>query len=505
MSRLSRRAPLVAAAAALSIVAAAVGAGAASASHFRASGPDFSVTGDTATWEVTTAWATNDHSSFVGLGNTTPVLSIASYADAPGSGSDTGVSLEVISEVESDEPLYAQVVETFQGDLSTLPDGLYEVYVESCCRVDDIVNSIAEDFSQWVRFSKTGATYSVAPRLTSPVIYAPLSVDGTTTMISYAASGATNWTVVGSAADPYFGSDALPCSTFSGGALEVGAEHCTGGDVYTEIYLPGTFWAFKTTIADVAGRQSVAETLFRVETIPDPYIDEHSWIDGGTTAVFAAFAEDVVVRSWTVTCTNVADPADVIGATSATSPITVGGFTEEETYDCVAAATNGAGTGTSSTYQVTAPDLTLALAFGPGDFYAGNSAVVEGAGLDSESDYTLTMYSDPLLLLQGLTDANGAFSQNVVIPEEACIPGEHELRLVGQSDGAPVSASQYIEIDDACKVVRVSNTPFGAPELAQTGAAPTLVVAGLGGAWLALGAVLLLGAALLRRASRSTV
>lgn len=47
---------------------------AASASHFRASGPDFSITGDTATWVVTTAWEANDADYFVGLGGTTEVL-----------------------------------------------------------------------------------------------------------------------------------------------------------------------------------------------------------------------------------------------------------------------------------------------------------------------------------------------------------------------------------------------------------------------------------------------
>ncbi len=504
MSRLTRRAPLVAAAAALSIVAAAVGAGAASASHFRASGPDFSVTGDTATWEVTTAWATNDHSTFVGLGSTTPVRAISSYSDVPGSGTDTGVSLEVISEVESDEPLYAQVVETFQGDLSTLPDGLYEVYVENCCRVSDIVNSIASDFSQWVRFSKTGSTYAVAPRLTSPVIYAPLSVVGTTTLISYAAPGAVTWTTVESGDGPYYGSSALPCSTFAGGALEIGAEHCTGGDVYTEIYLPGTFWAFKTTIADADGRQSVAETLFRVETVPAPYIDRHAWTEGGRTAQFWAYAEDVVVSSWTMTCTNVDTPADVRTGTATALPITVTGFTAAETYDCVVAATNGAGTGTTDpgNYEVTSPDLSLELEFEVGDFYAGSTALLQGAGLDPESPYTLTMYSDPILLDEGYTDVDGAFSNELVVPQEACIPGAHELRLVGLSGGEEVSASQTIEIDASCLVVTINGV--GA-QLAATGPrtiAPSAVLFGLA---LLLGGALLASYRAPRRAFRSLV
>lgn len=472
---------------------------AASASHFRASGPDFSITGDTATWEVTTAWASNSHSTFVGLGGTTPVRSITSVNDIPGSGTDTGVSLEVITEVETDEPLYAQVVETFQGDLSTLPNGLYEVYVENCCRVDDIQNSSTSDFSQWVRFSKTDGVYAVAPRLTTPIIYAPLALDGTTTLVSYAALGATTWAGVSDVNSPYYGSGPLPCSVFSGGSLAIGAEHCGDGEVYADIYLTGTFWAFKTTIADADGRQSVAETLFRVETLPAPYIDRHAWADGGRTAQFWAYAQDVVVNTWTMTCTNIDTPADVRTGTATAVPITVTGFTAGETYDCVVAATNGAGTGTTDPgYQVTSPDLSLELEFEVGDFYAGSTALLQGSGLDSESPYSLTMYSDPLVLDEGVTDVDGAFSNELVVPQEACIPGEHELRLVGLSGGNDVTASQTIEIDESCLVVTINGV--GA-QLAETGPRsihPSAVLMALA---LLLGGALLIRSRDARRAS----
>ncbi len=504
---LPRRLTASAAAAASVALVLFAGVSTANASHFRASGPDLSITGDVATWVVTTAWESGGDDAFVGMGNTTEVRSIDSYSDEPGTGGSTGVELEVISEVVEDEPLYAKTVETMTGNLASLPDGLYELYVESCCRVDDIVNSAAEDFSQWVRFSKTGSTYAVAPRLTTPTIYVPLALDGTTTMVAYSAPGAASWTAVTDESGPFFGSNELPCSTFVGGALEIGAEHCTGGDVYTDIYLTGTFWAFKTIITDADGRESVAETLFRVESIPAPYLNDHTWIDGGAAGVFEAFASDAVVTSWTVTCTNVTDPTDVASGTSPTSPITVTGFTAAEEYDCVVAGTNGAGTGTSSEgdYTVVPPGIALDLQFTAGDFYAGQVALIEGSGLDSESDYTLTMFSDPILLHDDITDGDGAFSEDVIIPEEACIPGEHELRLVGEFDGNAVSASQYVEIDENCYVVRTSATPFGDAELADTGSAPTALAVGLGASTLALGALLLMGAGFVRRASRRTV
>lgn len=409
-----------------------------------------------------------------------------------------------MGEEYEDQPLYAQTVETFSGDLSTLGDGMYEVYVDNCCRVDNIVNSGAEDFSQWVRFSKVGTTYQVAPRLTSPVIYTPLKLDGTTTMVSFAAPGATTWTGVTDSSYPYYGGSALPCSSFVSGALEIGSEHCTGGDVYADLYTAGSFWAYKVVIADADGRESVAETLFRVESLPEPYIDDHAWLDGGSGAKFWAYAPDVLVSSWTLTCTNVADDGDVVTATSPTMPITLRGFTATETYDCVVSGTNGAGTGSSyeGDYEITAPDLTLELNFQVGDFYAGQTALLEGAGLDSESSYTLTMYSDPLLLDEGTTDVDGAFSNEVVVPQEACIPGEHELRLVGSSGGADVSASQYVEIDESCRVVTINGE--GA-QLAETGPrdlSPNTVLFAL---TLLLGGAVLLTARGTRRASRLTV
>lgn len=484
----------------LAMAAAVVSGNAATASHFRASGPDFTVTGHQATWQITSAWRSDDSGTFVDDGETVAVRSISSFSDEPGSGTPTEVSLAVVSVVESMEPLYAQVVETLQGDLSSLPDGSYELYVEQCCRVSGIENSSSEDFSQWVRFSKSGSVYSVAPRLTTPVIYAPLALDGTTTMVSYAAQGALSWTAVTVADAPYYGSSALPCSVFSGGALEIGAEHCTSEDVYADIYTSGSYWAFKTVIADPSGRQSVAETLFRVESLPEPYIDRHAWSEGGRTAQFWTYAPDTLVLSWVMTCTNNANPGDVRSATSPTMPVSVTGFTAGASYDCVVSATNGAGTGTSheGDYVITSPDLTLDLNFVVGDVYAGKTATLEGSGLDPESDYSLTMYSDPVLLDEGVTDGDGSFSNEVVIPQEACIPGEHELRLLGQSDGADVTASQYVEIDESCTVITINGV--GA-QLAATGprdVSPLVALLVLG---FVLGGALVVRAETRRRAS----
>lgn len=445
--------------------AAILGAGASPtfASHFRASAPDFHMHGDTAMWTLVSAWEKNDADAFVGFGGTVEVASIESYTDVPGSGSGTGVTLEVIDEDEDDtDPLYTATVEKLEGDLSSLEPGLYELFVSNCCRVDDIRNSSTDSFSQWVRFEKLGpGNYAVAPRLTTPTIYQALPLSGATTQLSYAATGGATWTVLTDNNHPVYGSDPLPCSTLSGGTLSVGSAHCSGGDVWADVFETGSFWAIKVLIRDSAGRDSVAETLFRVESLPEPYIDDHTWVGNGLSADFTVIAPDTTVDSWRVECVNLADDADVRVGTGTTSPIRVAGFTNGAEYECFVSATNGAGTGTSEwAYSLGTVELrgvVLALQLSVGDFYAGKSALIEGAGLDAESDYTLVMFSDPLPLFSGTADESGSFSEEVVIPEEACIPGVHEVRLTGLIDGSETTSSQWIEVDASCIVLQLSS------------------------------------------------
>lgn len=497
------------------MVAGALVAGAAvssaSASHFRASGPDFVIAGDDATWTLVSAWEKGDGSSFVGLGSTAPVQSISAWTDAPGSGTATDVSLTVTAQTEDESnDLYSSTIEVLTGSLAALPDGKYEIFAEGCCRVGDIVNSAASSFSQWVRFEKSAGAYTVAPRLTTAVLYAPLPLNGATTTISYAATGGSSWTSVADAESPFYGSDTLPCSTLSGSTLSVGSALCTGGDVWADIYTEGSFWATKVRIADGAGRDSVAETLFRVESLPEPYIDAHEFVGNGTTAEFTVLAPDTAVNLWEVECTNVADADDVKSASSATSPVAIPRMTIGATYDCFVSATNGAGTGVSTyAYQVgpvVLDGVLLMLDLEIGQLFKGETANLVGAGLDPNTPYTLTMYSDPLELYSGVTDGNGEFDENVVIPAEACIPGAHHLVLSGIEGGQPTTSEQWIEIDDSCLVRQVSydgpvtpaEEPTG-PVLAETGPAEVASLLGLAFA------LLVAGAAALRRASRETV
>lgn len=504
MSLRPRSFRIVAAAALALAIAAGSAVSPATASHFRASGPDFVITGDDASWTLVSAWRKGSDDTFVGLGNTLEVRSITAWSDTPGSGSSTGVSLTVTTETPDDSnDLYSRTTEVLTGSLATLPDGKYELYAENCCRVGDIQNSIAESFSQWVRFEKASGVYTVAPRLTTATLYSPLALNGATTTVSYAASNAATWTEVTVADEPTYGSSELPCSQLASGVLSVGSAYCTGDEVWSEIYTAGSFWAAKVSIADAAGRTSVAETLFRVESLPEPYIDSHTFLGNGTTAEFNVIASDTVVSSWEVECTNTADATDVVSATGATSPITLKRLTIDATYDCFVSATNGAGTGTStSAYQVgpvTLNGLMLLLDLEIGQLFKGETANLVGVGLDPNTPYTLTMFSDPIELYRGMTDANGSFDWNVQIPPEACIPGAHHLVLSGIAGGQPTTSEQWFEIDDSCIVRQVSfDGPVTVtppkPELAETG--PDEVIAMLAFAF----ALIAAGARLRRRA-----
>ncbi|MCU1409626.1 MAG: hypothetical protein JWR04_333, partial [Rhodoglobus sp.] len=139
-------------------------AAAATASHNRASTGDFSITGGYATWTVDTVWRSFDSGSLVGetVGDTIGVYELSSASDAPDSGVYTGVDLELSSYVDDfSNPLFGVATETIEGDVSSLEDGIYEVYAETCCRVGP--ENGDGNFSQWVRFTKTAGVYNVAP------------------------------------------------------------------------------------------------------------------------------------------------------------------------------------------------------------------------------------------------------------------------------------------------------------------------------------------------------
>lgn len=456
-------------------------AGVANASHFRGSEANFSVSGDAATWVIESAWRTNDGSVFVGgVGSSVEITELSGPADAPGTGAGTGSMLTVTSsDLDSSFDLYDLATEVIEGDLSALGDGLYEVYLEGCCRIDGIQNG-GEDFSQWIRFTKTGSTYDLAPTFNAATVYATLASNAETVFdFSASDSSAVTYSLAAVGA-PEFGATQLPCSTMTNGILRVGPTHCTGGDVYTDIYLAGTAWVAKIVATDAQGNASVTDTLLRVLTPPEPHIDSHEFLGNGTSVAFDVYVEDTIVDQWTVTCIGIGDATDIVTGISSTSPVAIHGFTVGESYTCEVTAENEAGSGTSVDAYEIGPIVLNGVAIvtdlAVGDRLAGSVVQLLGSNLVPSSAFTLEQLPEPGELTSGTADILGGFDVPFEIPSSACVVGASSLVLTGEGPNGPVTDTVWFELDANCIVVQISRigpvtvTPKPAAVLPATGA-----------------------------------
>ena len=113
-------------------------------------------------------------------------------------------------------------------------------------------------------------------------------------------------------------------------------------------------------------------------------------------------------------------------------------------------------------------DLTLNAVVG--DKLNGQTASISGTDLKAASDYDFTMHSDPVILSQGTTDANGAFSETITLPLAVCgTDGIHELVVAGvDANDASVSDSTWVELASDCTITRISDTVI-TPSLPDTG------------------------------------
>ena len=464
----------------------------ANASHFRSSYTSYSMTGDSLAWTIDSAWRVGSDDS---LGGAT-LYTVDSPGAAPGQGTSISGTNSGEPVLDFSNPLYthATVIDTI--DLATansggpIGDGQYDLYTSGCCRVSDVMNTNEEDsFSQWLRFSKSGSTYNMPPQFNAPVLYLIVQLTGET-VVDFTAtdpegSGVT-YSEVNQTSSPFYGSTGLACSTLSGGVLTLSAALCSGSDVFTDIYTPGSFWTYKVQAADADGNFTTVDTLFRVITPPEPYIDSDQAVRAGNTIEFTTYADDTIVDSFTVTCTNVDDSTDVREATSATSPVTVYGFKPGASYECDISAVNSAGTGTNDQNYEVGPiamdGLDLALDLDAGMPLEGARSVLSGGNLLPESAYTLERHStDPVVIYAGTTDSDGNFYQLVTIPSEACAYGIHELILTGVNlAGEPVSDTVWVEMDASCTAVQVSRTEItpSLPSLPNTGLSTLSIVLG---------------------------
>ncbi|WP_148112804.1 IPT/TIG domain-containing protein, partial [Actinoplanes sp. ATCC 53533] len=94
-------------------------------------------------------------------------------------------------------------------------------------------------------------------------------------------------------------------------------------------------------------------------------------------------------------------------------------------------------------------DLNLSL----NEPIVGSEAVLSGGGLLAKSSYELIMYSTPVRLAGGYSDADGNFKTEITLPSKVCVSGGmHRMVLTATAaDGSALSDTSYIVMDGTCK------------------------------------------------------
>lgn len=452
---------------------------AAFASHYRSVYSSVGATGSTVEWTLVNATEQDGDADTFGDGVDIDLLS--SSAASVGSGSDTGLDFDygVPDQIEDlSNPLWAQMTEKLVADASGLSNGIYESYNSSGDRLEGVQNTNGEDqVSAWIRFTVTGGTVNLPPVFNSPSLYQLIAPNGTVTADFRATDpegGAVTYTLLTDTSSPVYAGTAIPCSTFTGGVLTIGPAHCTGSDVFATIFnaanpaysgvVPG--WTAKVAATDASGNVATSDVLFRMLSKPEPYIDSDRLVSG-TDYELDIYTPDTVADFFSVECVNDADSTDIRTAEGTSSPLTVRNLTIGAEYTCTPFARNAAGdSADEETYGLGPVEgLMLDLDLQVGVDFGGASSNIVGGGLKANSNYTLTMYSNPILIYAGVTDGNGNFDEEITIPASACIPGIHHLILLGVDvDDNPIQDEQWVEIGNNCEVLRFSDA-----ELAETG------------------------------------
>lgn len=483
----------------LTAVAIAAVPAAAYASHYRSVYSTFDVSGDTLSWNVINATEVNNSDL---LGEGMNILSVTNADDEPNSGTDTGVTLSYDTSVVNEDgdegyiystlPLYESTIEYLVADISSLSDGKYQAYSTNSARLDGVQNQGGEDsVSAWMSFTISGGVVNHPPVFNDPSLYELIDPDGSDVVIDFRATDPEGTSVtyeyVTTNASPYYAGSEIPCSTFSAGLLTVGASQCTGGEVFSDIFsydpdvdddVPS--WVAKVQAKDAGGNVITSDVLLRLLSAPYPYIDNDVRTTG-TDYEFDIFTPDTIADYLSIECINDADETDVVFGEGTSTPLTLRNFTVGAEYTCTPYAENGAGGNDGDTYSIGPVEgLMLNLDLAVGVEFAGASSNIVGGGLKANSEYTLTMYSDPIEIYAGVSDANGNFDEDVTIPAEACIPGIHHLILSGvDPDDNPVQDEQWVEIGADCEVLQFADTEI-TESLAATGfnAVDGLLIAG---------------------------
>jgi len=449
------------------------------------------------TWTIDSAWRKGADDTLTAA----RLYSVANASAAPGSGTLRGAATWTTTS-DLSNPLFDLSYESNVFDLSSAANGTYDLFATNCCRVGGVMNTNSQSaFSQWVRFTKTGAgTYNLPPVFNRPSLYLIIDPAVTTTADFSAVdpeNTAVTYSSITTTSSPYYGGTTLPCSSITSGVLRLSSSLCSGSDVFSNIYQAGTYWTAKVQATDADGNFAVVDTLFRVISTPAPVITGSTAVGNHTTYEFATAAPDTNVDTYTVMCTSTTNAQDVLTGTASSSPVTIPGFTPGSSYRCDVTAVNSAGTGVNHQQYAVGPvvleGLSLGLDLTAGQSLSGAVAHLFGGNLQPNSAFQLTLEGGGVVLNQGLADSSGNFNVDVTLTQQACPAGVHRLVLSGLSRSATtLTDTVWVELNSSCSVIRSSRTEITeAPQLAMTGFSATPYLA-LGSGFVFLGLLLIL-------------
>jgi hypothetical protein len=215
------------------------------------------------------------------------------------------------------------------------------------------------------------------------------------------------------------------------------------------------------------------------------------------TGVFTALGDDFIFYngggSWGTVITTgegyaYGSSADLTITNDAPTADDVRNYTNCDTT--VLAAGQVRGGGSSGGGSSSSADLALNLKVKVGEVIAGKDVDYSGSGLMADSDYTLELHSQVIILGTGVTDGSGNFTSTVQLPA-GIKPGPHEIVLRGTDpDGNEVTRTAWIYVSDTGALVAKSykKAITEADVLAMTGvdagqltAAAAIALAAIGG------------------------
>jgi hypothetical protein len=344
--------------------------------------------------------------------------------------------------------------------------------------------ALTDNWNTEVTFTKStsdpnGFVWSAVPGPSGDAVAAISSASSTT--FTEGTSGSFTPTATGTPTPTITESGALPAGvTFSGGVLS--------GD-------PTVTGTFPITFTATNGIGTPATQKFTLTTIGDPGAPTIGTATGGNASASVTFTPPASnggsnISGYTVTATDSTTPANGSETgTGTTSPITVSGLTNGDSYTFTVTATNGAGTGPASVasnavtpltpgFQITTTSLPNAVVGSP---YSQQLTSAQGTGTITWKKKKLpkgfALSSTGLLTGAPTAKATGAQSVTVEATEgsgksattvSATIP----LTVDIAPTYAKKTATSASFPEGTSTTVTLSATGYPAPTITETGALP---------------------------------